>query len=295
MDKPVVNQSNIRRADPVSLLKKNAMLIILVLVYIFFTVMTSGRMFRPNSFASLINQNAYVYILGCGMLMCMLTGGNIDLSCGAFVCLLGAVGGMMMMVWNWSTGVSLLAMLAIGIAVVAIFGLSRHGISTANETDNDRRCNQFAATIFETLRDYNHQFIEYAEAYSQTNNTTPVLSWLERWNDVLESDLLIPFPAMADIETPELLVFNATDGGQYIKFTPAYDPEDIDLNAWTPLYYLSIEMRNNGKDLEEAAKEDDIDYLDTLDVSLLVCPNRTSYPNKIRYYYTSLIYPGGRR
>ena len=116
MDKPVVNQSNIRKADPVSMLKKNAMLIILVLVYIFFVFMTHGRMFKPTSFASLINQNAYVYILGCGMLMCMLTGGNIDLSCGAFVCLLGALGGMMMVIWGWSTGISLILMLVIGIA-----------------------------------------------------------------------------------------------------------------------------------------------------------------------------------
>ncbi len=122
MDKPVVNQSNIRRADPVSLLKKNAMLIILVLVYIFFTVMTSGRMFRPNSFASLINQNAYVYILGCGMLMCMLTGGNIDLSCGAFVCLLGAMGGMMMVYWGMGTALSIAALLGLGIAYGCALG-----------------------------------------------------------------------------------------------------------------------------------------------------------------------------
>ena len=116
MEKTVVNQSSIRKSDPVAMLKKNAMLIILVLVYIFFIAMTNGRMFRPTSFASLINQNAYVYILGCGMLMCMLTGGNIDLSCGAFVCLLGALGGMMMVVWKWGTGISLVAMLLIGIA-----------------------------------------------------------------------------------------------------------------------------------------------------------------------------------
>ena len=90
------------------MLKKNAMLIILVLVYIFFMIMTQGRMFKPTSFASLINQNAYVYILGCGMLMCMLTGGNIDLSCGAFVCLLGAIGGVLMVIQGWGTGVSLL-------------------------------------------------------------------------------------------------------------------------------------------------------------------------------------------
>ena len=113
MQNNAVRQSNIRRTDPVSMLKKNAMLIILVLVYIFFTIMTQGRMFKPTSFAALINQNAYVYILGCGMLMCMLTGGNIDLSCGAFVCLLGALGGMMMVIWGWSTGVSLIAMLAV--------------------------------------------------------------------------------------------------------------------------------------------------------------------------------------
>ena len=122
MDKPVVNQSNIRKADPVSLLKKNAMLIILVLVYIFFTAMTGGRMFKPNSFAALINQNAYVYILGCGMLMCMLTGGNIDLSCGAFVCLLGAMAGMMMVYWGMGTGLSIVALLAIGIAYGCALG-----------------------------------------------------------------------------------------------------------------------------------------------------------------------------
>ena len=116
MENKVVNESNIRKADPVSMLKKNAMLIILVLVFVFFIIMTKGRMFKPTSFASLINQNAYVYILGCGMLMCMLTGGNIDLSCGAFVCLLGALGGTMMVIWGWSTGVSLVAMLLIGIA-----------------------------------------------------------------------------------------------------------------------------------------------------------------------------------
>ena len=115
MEGKVINQSNIRKDDPVSMLKKNAMLIILILVFIFFTIMTNGRMFKPTSFASLINQNAYVYILGCGMLMCMLTGGNIDLSCGAFVCLLGAIGGMMMVIWGWSTGVSLVAMLLVGI------------------------------------------------------------------------------------------------------------------------------------------------------------------------------------
>ena len=103
-------------------LKKNSMLIILVLVYLFFLFLTKGGIFQPSSFTELINQNAYVYILGVGMLMCMLTGGNIDLSCGAFVCLLAAIGGMFMIVMGMGTGVSILLMVLIGVLYGVILG-----------------------------------------------------------------------------------------------------------------------------------------------------------------------------
>ncbi len=103
-------------------LKKNAMLIVLVLVYLFFLILTQGGIFKPSSFTELINQNAYVYILGAGMLMCMLTGGNIDLSCGAFVCLLGAFGGVFMIVMGLGTGVSILLLILIGVVYGVILG-----------------------------------------------------------------------------------------------------------------------------------------------------------------------------
>ena len=103
-------------------LKKNSMLIILILVYLFFVILTKGGIFSPSSFTELINQNAYVYILGVGMLMCMLTGGNIDLSCGAFVCLLGAFGGVFMIVRGMNTGLSILLLLLIGILYGVILG-----------------------------------------------------------------------------------------------------------------------------------------------------------------------------
>ena len=103
-------------------LKKNAMLIVLVLVYLFFLILTQGGIFKPSSFTELINQNAYVYILGAGMLMCMLTGGNIDLSCGAFVCLLGAFGGVFMIVQGLGTGISILLLLLIGVAYGCVLG-----------------------------------------------------------------------------------------------------------------------------------------------------------------------------
>ena len=76
-----------------NVLKKNVMAIALFVIYIFFTIMTQGIMFTSSNVASLIDQKAYVYILGAGMLMCMLTGGNIDLSVGSFLCFAGAVAG----------------------------------------------------------------------------------------------------------------------------------------------------------------------------------------------------------
>ena len=84
-----------KSTDLRSVLKKNMMTVVLVVVYIFFIATTNGRIFTPENFNNLIAQNAYVFILGVGMLMCMLTGGNIDLSCGSFVCVLGAVAGLL--------------------------------------------------------------------------------------------------------------------------------------------------------------------------------------------------------
>ncbi len=97
-------------------LKKNAMLVVLILVYLFFMILTKGSIFKPSTFRALFNENAYVYILGCGMMMCMLTGGNIDLSCGAFVCLLGAIGSVLMVINGIPVGVSLLILLGIAVA-----------------------------------------------------------------------------------------------------------------------------------------------------------------------------------
>ncbi len=105
-----------------SILKKNAMLIVLVLLYIFFTAMTGGKMFEAMNFNALITQNAYVFVLATGMLMCMLTGGNIDLSCGSFVCFLGSIGGILMTVKQINPGVSILIMLVIGIVYGCALG-----------------------------------------------------------------------------------------------------------------------------------------------------------------------------
>ena len=106
----------------ISVLRKNTMIFVLLLVYLFFTLMTEGQMFTPLNFNALIIQNAYVYILATGMLMCMLTGGNIDLSCGSFVCFVGAIGGICMVVKEMNVGLAILIMLAVGIIYGIVLG-----------------------------------------------------------------------------------------------------------------------------------------------------------------------------
>ena len=103
-------------------LKKNAMLVILVLVFLFFTVTTNGQMFSPLQFNALITQNAYVYVLASGMLICMLTGGNIDLSAGSFVCFVGVIGAKLMVNLQLPTAVGIIAMLALGALYGCVLG-----------------------------------------------------------------------------------------------------------------------------------------------------------------------------
>ena len=72
-------------------MKQYTMLIVLVAVFILFTALTSGRLLLPQNLSNLLLQNSYVLIMACGMLLCILTGGNVDLSVGSTVCLTGAV------------------------------------------------------------------------------------------------------------------------------------------------------------------------------------------------------------
>ena len=79
-------------------------------------------MLSPANMSALIAQNAYVFILATGMLMCMLTGGNIDLSVGSAVCLLDVLGGIMMVRIGWPVPVAMLLMLVCGLIIGSVLG-----------------------------------------------------------------------------------------------------------------------------------------------------------------------------
>ncbi len=104
------------------ILKEHTMKIVLVLVFIFFTILTDGQMFDASSFNSLITQNAYVYVLAIGMLMCMLIKGNIDLSVGSVVCFVDAIGAILMVNKGVPVWLAMLIMLGVGILIGSVLG-----------------------------------------------------------------------------------------------------------------------------------------------------------------------------
>ncbi|ADL33915.1 xylose ABC transporter permease protein [Butyrivibrio proteoclasticus B316] len=103
-------------------LKKNTMIIVLLIVLGFFSWQTSGAILLPMNVSNLISQNAYVFILATGMLLCILTGGNIDLSVGSVVCFVGAVGAILMVNLNVPFWVAIIVMVIIGTAIGAFQG-----------------------------------------------------------------------------------------------------------------------------------------------------------------------------
>lgn len=107
------------KAKMKAVLQKYTMIIVLVLVTLFFTWRTGGKILLPQNISNLISQNAYVFVLATGMLLCILTGGNIDLSVGSVVCFVGAVGAVLMENYKMNMGVAVIAMLIIGTLIGA--------------------------------------------------------------------------------------------------------------------------------------------------------------------------------
>ena len=103
--------------------QKYTMTIALVLVTIVFSNWPGkeGLILLPSNLTGLIAENGYVFVLATGMLMCILTGGNIDLSVGSVVCFTAAVG-CTMMAGGAGMLVTVLVMLAIGLAIGAFQG-----------------------------------------------------------------------------------------------------------------------------------------------------------------------------
>lgn len=103
----------------ISFVKKYTMVIALVVVFIFFAALTEGRLLNAQNLTNLLLQNAYVLVMACGMLLCILTGGNVDLSVGSTVCLIGAIGAQLLA----TTDLPAVLVIAICLAAACVIGV----------------------------------------------------------------------------------------------------------------------------------------------------------------------------
>ena len=101
-----------------AVIKKYTMTIALVVVFVFFAILTEGRLLYAQNISNLLLQNAYVLVMACGMLLCILTGGNVDLSVGATLCLVAALAAQLLS----KTALGAFATIAICLAVSAGIG-----------------------------------------------------------------------------------------------------------------------------------------------------------------------------
>ena len=100
MDAKSTTNNNAVNLNVGAFIKKYTMVIALVVVFIFFAWWTDKRLLNPQNLSNLLLQNSYVLVLACGMLLCILTGGNIDLSVGSTVCFIGAIAAQMLTKYN---------------------------------------------------------------------------------------------------------------------------------------------------------------------------------------------------
>lgn len=107
------------KTKTLDILKKYTMIIVLILVTAFFTWRTGGKILLPQNVSNLIAQNAYVFVLATGMLLCILTGGNIDLSVGSVVCFVGAIGATLMENMGMNVYAAIAVMVLVGLVIGA--------------------------------------------------------------------------------------------------------------------------------------------------------------------------------
>ena len=80
-------------------IREYGLLVALVVIMIFFQVITNGVLFRPVNITNLVLQNSFIVIMALGMLL-IIVAGHIDLSVGSIVAFIGAISAIMLVKWG---------------------------------------------------------------------------------------------------------------------------------------------------------------------------------------------------
>ena len=175
-----------------------------------------------------------------------------------------------------------LALLAIGMGLLAIFGLGRIGLQSTKESENDTRCVQLADAVFETLREYNTRYVAYAQSNHIEN------AWAMLWDQTITQVDSIPFPPVANMSTNANLWLQI-DTSAVISMdnsVRAFNKDAISLTDWNPRYQLIMAP-------PPGAFSPIAGGYNLLFVMLYIYPDGDTYSSDYRTFQTTLTNPGG--
>jgi putative multiple sugar transport system permease protein len=102
-------------------IRQYSMLVALIVIMVFFQIITDGTLMKPLNLTNLILQNSYVVIMALGMLL-VIVAGHIDLSVGSVAAITGAIAAVLIIEMDVNVGVAIVACLLVGAAIGAIQG-----------------------------------------------------------------------------------------------------------------------------------------------------------------------------
>jgi putative multiple sugar transport system permease protein len=102
-------------------LREYGLLISLIVIMVFFQVMTNGTLFQPLNLTNLILQNSYIIVMALGMLL-VIVAGHIDLSVGSVSGFIGGVAAVLMVNYEMHYVPATLICLATGALIGAAQG-----------------------------------------------------------------------------------------------------------------------------------------------------------------------------
>ena len=100
-------------------MRQYAIAIALLVITLVFQILTKGVLLKPINVSRLILQNSYILILAIGMVLCILTGGHIDLAVGSIVALVSASSAL----FSVTLGIPPLLSILLGLLVGILAGM----------------------------------------------------------------------------------------------------------------------------------------------------------------------------
>lgn len=87
-------------------MREYGLLFALIVIMVFFQIVTDGTLLKPINITNLLLQNSYIIIMALGMLI-VIVGGHIDLSVGSVMGFIGALAAVLIVQQDWPVAIAI--------------------------------------------------------------------------------------------------------------------------------------------------------------------------------------------